>query len=64
MQDLKPCPFCGGMAGEYSARVDIIGGVLYAVRCYSCGSQSRYRESKIYARRAWNRRTKAKGGKP
>ena len=51
MEELKPCPFCGGKATAY------ICGRIFVVECESCGTSSDGFDSKKEAVEAWNRRT-------
>lgn len=65
MQELKPCPFCGGEAvvdhwelsspdeGWEDEREDI-----YYIVCSECGSETYEYRSKEEAIEAWNRRKK------
>lgn len=49
-EELKPCPFCGGIAS-----LKYFDG-LYFVLCGSCGAMTkRYRDTD-YIKKAWNRR--------
>jgi len=55
MDDLKPCPFCGGEA-------DIESTSAYAsVYCDDCGGQSEVHSSEAEAIAAWNARTTPPG---
>ncbi len=48
---LKPCPFCGG-----EAKLSMLFGGPYFVRCQKCLIEGRYRMAKRNAIAAWNRR--------
>ena len=52
MTDLKPCPFCGGMASEPES-----SGECYYVGCNSCGVATAYFAHRGSAAKAWNMRT-------
>lgn len=52
MNELKPCPFCGGKA--YITTFDVFGGVHYAV-CRNCKARVG-KPSEADAVAAWNRR--------
>ena len=47
---LKPCPFCGGEAGEE----DIPN--LYQISCSGCHISTAFYGNKINAIKAWNKR--------
>lgn len=50
-KDLKPCPFCGGVA---MISKDMIGD--YRVECYHCFAHTFYEDSEEKAIEEWNRR--------
>ena len=55
MNELKPCPFCGG------TDLYIDGGEFlqdFEVRCVKCGGRVCYFATKAEALAAWNRRVK------
>ena len=52
MNEIKPCPFCGG-----KSRVHLYLGKWYA-RCNKCKSYSAPYDTEEQAREAWNRRVK------
>jgi Lar family restriction alleviation protein len=62
MEELKPCPFCGG-----KARIRKLQKLVYAVRCTDCGATSTsfgvkpWHDTVFIAQgqaiEAWNRRT-------
>jgi len=65
MNDLKPCPFCGGASfflvhEEYElepkSEVTANKSVTYKVFCLECGCGTPYMRSKDEAIEAWNRR--------
>lgn len=55
IDDLKPCPFCGGEAelpdGPYGSPVHV-----YEAKCTACYALGAQRDTKAAAREAWNRR--------
>lgn len=51
MNELKPCPFCGGKARRYYGHTD-----LYGVVCKKCAAKIYGYGSKASATKAWNRR--------
>jgi Lar family restriction alleviation protein len=53
MDELKPCPFCGGKA-RY-ANVDVKWIISY-IECEACGCRTAAEIDKNDAKRAWNRR--------
>lgn len=58
MEELKPCPFCGGKAAIgtlFHSRDNI---VKYTMKCSGCGVLTPLYKTKQEARKAWNRRTK------
>ena len=62
MEELKPCPFCGGEANLFSEE-SIDGGYGHWVICQSCGAKALtyydvlYKsKAKEYAVNTWNRR--------
>ena len=57
MDELKPCPFCGGKANAF------ICGRIFVVECESCGTSSDGFDSKKEAVEAWNRRADDNGHK-
>ena len=68
MAELKPCPFCGGVAKHYFASADgrhlsNVGGNMWGVktehhliRCYKCGVQTKSYATNKGCFKAWNRR--------
>ena len=56
MEELKPCPFCGGQA---ELRIVGIGGykTAYEVRCLNCGVGTDYDEDKQSVIDVWNTRS-------
>lgn len=46
--ELKPCPFCGGVAGDHDY------GQEYWVKCQECGAQSGSTSSRDAADTWWN----------
>ena len=67
MDELRPCPFCGGSA-EYVCKAALVNGFhgeVFRVRCSQCHAQSPYkRNPRLHgfhttvesAADAWNRR--------
>jgi len=53
--ELKPCPFCGGKAKNYS-RYSNIGRLLHFAGCEACSAETSHREDMEQAIAAWNRR--------
>ena len=51
MSDLKPCPFCGGMARLFN-----VGHRTWKVMCVKCLSQTNAHFGELNAIRTWNRR--------
>lgn len=50
--ELKPCPFCGGVAELDSMRLD-----YFRIRCANCDAQTSFRhQTERTAVNAWNRR--------
>jgi len=54
MEELKPCPFCGGT--NVDARTDGFGAGWY-IFCQDCGVMCGYALNTVEAIKAWNRRT-------
>ncbi len=55
MDELKPCPFCGGEAETIKSF--LYGKVAgYTVSCKKCGCELKMYTSKQNAEKAWNRR--------
>ena len=50
-KSLKPCPFCGGRAGQYQ---DYAG--FWHVQCDNCGIGTLKNDTKELAVKSWNRR--------
>ncbi len=56
MNELKPCPFCGGEARIISHRFHELSNT-YGVTCKICGSETRqFYRAEEDAVNAWNRR--------
>lgn len=56
MDELKPCPFCGGKA-FVSAKLPYFGETLtLAVVCEKCNASSKHKTTEEKAIEAWNRR--------
>lgn len=53
MEEVKPCPFCGGAAELKSA---IYGGDTFFVVCHACEIRTFLFASPAKAVRVWNRR--------
>ena len=58
MDELKPCPFCGGKA-ELN-RINHIDNWMYEVRCIECGCGTDYAKTSDVVIADWNYR-KEKG---
>lgn len=59
MQELKPCPFCGGEARvcHFSSFVNSAFDSGYYIKCNKCGTTGhKYFTTMKQAIRAWNRR--------
>lgn len=58
MEQLKPCPFCGGEAYIYSFPVSVsTTGYAYYVKCKTCYAEYNFpQETKMEAVADWNRR--------
>jgi Lar family restriction alleviation protein len=57
MQELKPCPFCGGKAVGIDALKDRRGKtVMYRAMCRVCEASSRFAAEEKTAAYIWNRR--------
>lgn len=52
---LKPCPFCGGTAGNCGTRIN--KDKYYYIICQDCNMHIAYYHSEEKAEEAWNRRT-------
>lgn len=55
MDELKPCPFCGGKAWSTPNYKTNSQKVRYVVKCTKCNAIMEYRSEKA-AKEAWNRR--------
>ena len=58
--ELKPCPFCGGTniyCEDAGHKTDV-----WFVQCDDCGATFPHFDSKAEAIKAWNTRTKERGG--
>lgn len=55
IQELKPCPFCGGVAAVNN-KIDRAGYTFYAF-CSNCLAQSDFQSSFYEAIKTWNIRT-------
>jgi len=51
-EELKPCPFCGGIPGMEKHQ----GPFVYRVRCMCCPVMTDWCDTEQLARAAWNRR--------
>ena len=59
MDELKPCPFCGGEAEMRSLGIGFYGGRIYWVHCISCCAEiNNPKPSEEDAIKDWNRRTR------
>ena len=54
MAELKPCPFCGGIALDVGPLYDAEKG--YVVKCIRCRCKTWYFATEAEAIEAWNRR--------
>ncbi|NBK77315.1 restriction alleviation protein, Lar family [bacterium D16-76] len=55
--ELKPCPFCGGEAEEYSTTGSLLSHMTYwTIRCKTCGGHGEITTHPKSATEAWNRR--------
>lgn len=54
MSELKPCPFCGGLA--YIEPRNRSATKVWWVRCYDCGIETDVYDSEKEAIESWNRR--------
>lgn len=61
--ELKPCPFCGGIARFVCTKEGQFGDEDDGfVRCLLCGIEQPCINTRSRAIAAWNRRNKTKGG--
>ena len=56
MNELRPCPFCGGEAFVQKFRMDDTGRFFISVVCRVCFAQTGHHTKEAYAIEAWNRR--------
>ena len=57
MDELKPCPFCGGPASVIEIEdPDVAGEMLYTVWCEECGCGTAPADTPDEVIRLWNRR--------
>lgn len=56
MNDLKPCPFCGGEADCNNVAFEKGNKKMWAVECIECGVVSNFFYTEEKAIEAWNRR--------
>lgn len=68
MEELKPCPFCGGAAGvdkmnfcfedtgEYAMSAFVVSCSAFVVSCRVCGMKTAQYRTEEKAVKAWNRR--------
>ena len=56
MNELKPCPFCGGEAFVQKFRIDGTGRFFISVVCRVCFAKTGRQTKEAYAIDAWNRR--------
>ena len=55
MNELKPCPFCGGEAEILTAE-SMHGGYLFGIMCNDCRSRGDVFDTEAEAIKAWNTR--------
>ena len=55
MDELKPCPFCGGEAEMLTAE-SMHGGYLFGIMCNDCRSRGDVYDTEAEAIAAWNSR--------
>lgn len=55
IEELEPCPFCGGDA-ELTVMLLEDGGAAYAVMCLDCRVETSFFTDEEEAAAAWNRR--------
>lgn len=56
MEELKPCPFCGGRANCYQGEDWTVNPFPFFVRCDDCKAETQHCSKIEYAIAAWNRR--------
>lgn len=56
MENLKPCPFCGGEAYCNNAGFELCGVSKWATECLGCGTVSGFFDTREEAIEAWERR--------
>lgn len=61
MEQLKPCPFCGGNADLYSITIGFNEERVFYIQCDKCLSRSGKWGKKENAIDMWNRREKSCG---
>lgn len=55
-EELKPCPFCGGLAIRLLDVDDYTSESYNAIKCKICGARTKYFDELYTALEAWNRR--------
>ena len=63
MDELKPCPFCGGEADCNNAGFLKNGKPMWAVECLNCGMVTAFFYTDSEAIEAWNKRTERPKGR-
>lgn len=59
MNELKPCPFCGGRAEMRALKMGFYGGKIYWVHCISCCAEiNNPKPVEEDAIKDWNRRVR------
>lgn len=58
MEKLKPCPFCGGIAGLYEHKTFINPLALgsFYIKCLDCKVTTKYYKTAKEAMKKWNNR--------
>ena len=62
MDELKPCPFCGGLQIELISSINWDGEPIFYIHCDGCGCSGPTTLTIDSAIAAWNRRAEDGGG--